>query len=742
MLRSTTAIPATVIPATAIPATAIPALATALAVGLFALPAVAEAEQPLIETRHRAILEVDGLQFRDANGNDALDPYEDWRLPVAERVEDLLARMSLRDQAGMLLIDTLNAGCAGAVEGTSAAAFVQEQRMTRFILRNRVDAEAQDCEGRPPRGGFAVTASQLAGFANTVQELAEQEPLGIPVLFKDNARNHLETDPRFGIGAGSGAMTAFPKELGIAAAVLGTGGLQPVRDLASVMASEWRALGLRGMYGYMADLATEPRWYRIHETFGENSDLVGDIVVELIDGLQGGPIGPETAVALTLKHFPGGGPQELGLDPHYSFGQRQVYPQGRFADHLAPFARAIDAGLGAVMPYYGVPVDLTHEGIEFEPLGFSFSARAIEDLLRDRLGFDGYVNSDTGIIQQRAWGLETATVPERIATAINSGTDVLSGFSNVGEITALVEAGLVSEDRITEAARRLLAEQFSLGLFENPYVDAAAADAIIAAPAHLELAAQVQRQSIVLLQNEDALPLAEGARVYGLNFAPDAAGGIDLTTADMDERPSAADHDAAVIRVYVRNADTQGYRTNDPGYGANPERLNPLTGDVWGAEDGCNLAPDLNPICADDGQFSPQAPALGLLFGGALPWESDALSFTAMAEAGSWDITPSLETIRAVMGEIGADRTILAIDFRNPYVIDADSGLRDAGALLATFGASDAALLDILTGRFAPVGRMPFALAASLDAVIANESDTPGYPESDTLFPYAHGLNY
>ncbi|UYG00529.1 glycoside hydrolase family 3 protein [Halomonas sp. GD1P12] len=720
-------------------------VATAALAAAFSLPALGQS-QPEIGTRARAILDVDGLQFRDANGNGNLDPYEDWRLPVADRVSDLLERMSIEERAGMLLIDTLNAGCAGTTEGTRAEEMIAEQHMTRFILRNTIAAKAQTCDGRPSRSGFDVTARQMAAFANAVQELAETQPSGIPVLFKDNARNHRESDPRFGIGGGAGAMTAFPKELGIAAAVLGTESMAPVEALTQVTAAEWRALGLRGMYGYMADLATEPRWHRVHETFGEDSDTVADIMEALVLGLQGGPVDSESDVALTMKHFPGGGPQEQGLDPHYSFGQRQVYPSGAFAAHLAPFQRAIDAGLGAIMPYYGVPVDLTHEGETFDEVGFSFSAQTVNGLLRDRLGFQGYVNSDTGIIQSRAWGFADATVPERVALAINSGNDVLSGFSDVGEILDLVEAGLIDEARVTEAAGRLLTEQFALGLFENPYVDEDAAGDIVAAPDHLALAAQVHRESIVLLQNDNLLPLAQGAQIYVLNadagMAAEAGFKVTQGTAD-DGRSSAADHDAAVIRVYVRNTGTGDYRSNDPEWGANPEHLNPRTGEVWGGEDNCNVTPDLNASCADDGQIGgPGSPALGLLFGGALPWEADALSFTTMAEAQSWDIFPPLPVIREVMNEVGAQRTIIAIDFRNPYVIDAESGLRDAGALLATFGAVDDALFDVLSGQFAPVGRLPFALPDNLGAVIENASDAPGYAAEDTLFPFAHGLSY
>ena len=306
--------------------------------------------QPSLGVRSKALISRDGYQFRDANGNGQLDPYEDWRLSAQARVADLLPRMSLQQKAGLMMIDTLNAGCAGATDGTNATAFVQTQQMRRFILRNTANATASDCSGSPGRSGFTVTPVQLAGFTNAVQALAEAEPLGIPALFKDNARNHYNNDPRFGISGSAGAFTEFPREAGVAAAALGTGDMTPVQALTEVMGAEWRAVGLRGAYAYMADLATEPRWYRVSETFTENADLNARIMTALVQGLQGGPVSDKTAVALTMKHFPGGGPQEQGLDPHYSFGKQQVYPGGRFGEHLKPFMAAIDAGVSSVMP--------------------------------------------------------------------------------------------------------------------------------------------------------------------------------------------------------------------------------------------------------------------------------------------------------------------------------------------------------------------------------------------------------
>ena len=712
------------------------------------------ATQPAIGVRSRPVLTVDGQQFKDANGNGTVDRYEDWRLPVDVRVGDLVSRMTLDEKAGLMLIDTMGPGCGGALT-PAGTRLLEAQKMTRFILRNVVKATPDPCDGSvtPARNGFVVTPRQMAGFTNAVQALAESQRLGIPVLFKDNARNHYDTDPRFGISAGAGAFTEFPKEAGVAAAALGAGDMSPVKALAEVMSSEWRAIGLRGMYGYTADLATEPRWYRVQETFTEDADLNAEIMKTLVLGLQGGPVSPSSAVALTIKHFPGGGPQELGLDPHYSFGKRQIYPGGRFESHLKPFRAAIDAGVSSIMPYYGVPVGVTYQGVTYGSTGFAFSKEIVTDLLRGKLGFTGYVNSDTGIISDRAWGLERRSVPERAAAAINGGTDILSGFNSNQTITDLVRTNLVSAVRVDEAATRLLAEQFRLGLFENPYVDSSKATSVIGSEVNRAKGLEVQKQSIVLLQNRNEpgvgnlLPLRKGATVYTMGMGRADVERYGFTVIDgnaapgQQPRPSASGADVAVIRVQVRNANTEGYRSNDPATGANQTRLNPLTGRTWGSEDPCVLFPEVNPVCSDDGQLG-GGPARGLLFGGAFPWEASHLSFTTMAASQSWQIRPSLADIQGVMREVGAGKTVLAIYFRNPYVLDDESGLKDAGAILATFGVSDTAILEVISGRFTPRGKLPFALARTLQAVVANEPDVPGYPAGDTLYPLKFGLSY
>jgi beta-glucosidase len=656
----------------------------------------AHAQVP-VTARAKGTLVVDGATFKDLNANRALDPYEDWRMPVDRRVEDLLSRMTLEEKAGMLLINTLNAEPHGRISERGVR-LLTEERMTRFIFRNAVTATPDSVSG----GGMAgaqVSAYQAAQFMNLVQEIAESTRLGIPVVFKSNARNHYDRDARAGINVSAGSFSEWPKEAGLAA----TRDPELIAEFASTMRREWTALGLRGMYGYMADLSTEPRWYRVHETFTEDADLAAEIITILVKTLQGEALGPGS-VALTMKHFPGGGPQEGGADPHYDFGKNQIYPAGSFDYHLKPFRAAIEAGVSAIMPYYGIPV-----GQAYLPndVGMAFSRGIVTGLLRDILGFDGYVNSDTGIIGSRAWGLEDMSVEDQIVVAIEAGTDVLSGFEDNEQIVNLVTSGRISEGRLDQSVRRLLREQFELGLFEDPYVDADRAAYLVGNRAFQMQAEHAQRKSIVLLQNSAGLlPLRAPTdnapvRLYTLGLDPGVVGdarwgGYTVTPGDSDDGrgatrpavPPATDY--AVIRVEVSNQ------------GARPD----------------------------------------LFFGGANPDELNFLSFSEMARAQSWKVTPSLEDIQSVMREVGPERTILSIYFRQPYVLDEASGMRGAGAILATFGVSDAAIMDVLTGRFKPAGKLPFALARSAEAIVEQAPDAPGYDEEDTLFPFGHGLTY
>jgi beta-glucosidase len=200
----------------------------------------------------------------------------------------------------------------------------------------------------------------------------------------------------------------------------------------------------------------------------------------------------------------------------------------------------------------------------------------------------------------------------------------------------------------------------------------------------------------------------------------------------------------AVIRVLVRDV-AKPYNSKDAATGDNPLYLNPLTGKTWGAEDPCRMFPAVNAVCSDGEYFGNGVTGPGTIFGGALPWEIGDISFTGMATATSRSMYPTLADIKAIMAEIGdPKKVVLSVYFRAPYVMDDASGLKDAGAILATFGVTDLAMLDVLSGKFKPQGKLPFALPKTLKAVQEQKSDRPGFDETTdgALYKFGHGLSY
>lgn len=262
----------------------------------------------------------------------------------------------------------------------------------------------------------------------------------------------------------------------------------------------------------------------------------------------------------------------------------------------------------------------------------------------------------------------------------------------------------------------------------------------------------MQRDSLVLLQNEEAedgpaLPLEEGSDLYVLGDFDDdvvASYGHDVTDGNVgedEERPSAAGSDHVLISLTAGN-EASDYLSDDEELGLNEDHVNPselegvegLDGQSpYGAADACVASDEEE--CTDD----------GLGYGGSYPWESSVLDFTGMEAADSWEVEPSLEEVQEVMAEVDdPSQVVLHVYFRQPFVLDEASGLRDAGAIVAGFGTSDTALMDVLSGEHSPQGRMPFALPATAEAVEEQDSDAPGYDETadGALYEYGHGLTY
>lgn len=453
----------------------------------------------------------DGITFRDLNKNGKLDPYEDPRRPIDERVEDLLQQMTLEEKAGMMFHTMIGINKDGTIlEKTGLFPLPQSSDMIARRLMNHFNM----LEGTDPR--------HMAEWNNRIQKLAERTRLGIPVTISTDPRHAFSQNPLANLNAGS--FSQFPEQTGLAA----TRDAKLVEKFGDIARQEYLAVGIRLALHPMADLATEPRWARTNGTFGEDAELSAEMVAAYIRGFQGETLGKESVACMT-KHFPGAGPQKDGEDAHFPYGREQVYPGNNFDYHLKPFEAAFKAGTAQIMPYYGMPV-----GTPLEEVGFGFNKDVITGLLREKYGFDGVVCTDwmllnsmkilgRNVMAARAWGVENLSVAERAQKILEAGVDQFGGEACPEVIVRLVREEKVSEERIDQSIRRLLRDKFRLGLFDNPFVDVDAAEKIVGQKEFREVGELTQRKSIVLLKNENqTLPLKNGLKIYVENIKPEA----------------------------------------------------------------------------------------------------------------------------------------------------------------------------------------------------------------------------
>jgi len=477
-------------------------------------------------------LTVDGHTFRDLNKNGSLDVYEDSRAQLVERVEDLLGQMTLEEKAGCMFVSMTGM--------TNEGLPYDKPRLSRnpfdILIALMVPPASELLITKKINSVNILNAYDpdiMALFNNNLQKIAERMRLGIPITIATDPRHSSDNNP--GASILTSAFSAWPNPLGLAA----TRDTMLVREFGDIARQEYRAVGLTVALHPMADLATEPRWARINGTFGEDAYLTAAMTRAYVLGFQGDSLGVNS-VACMSKHFSGGGPQLKGDDAHFAFGKDQVYPGDNFDYHVIPFIEgALAARTAQIMPYYGIPVGQTSEDV-----GFAFNKEIITDLLRDSLGFDGVVCTDWGVIsdskvkEAAAWGVEDLTPTQRIRKVIEAGCDQIGGDYVPELIVELVESGQIPEGRIDESVRRILRDKYRLGLFDNPYVDEKRALEIAGNSQFVEKGKQAQARSMVLLKNEDLLPLKEGIKVY-------AEGMTDLSGlekyAKLVKKPSEAD---------------------------------------------------------------------------------------------------------------------------------------------------------------------------------------------------------
>lgn len=636
-------------------------------------------EQPELGWRSDALLVVAGRRFKDLDHDGKLSPFEDWRLPAEDRARDLLSRMSLVEKAGTL-VHTF-------APGRGAELFVRNTEWDEVAFAHRVLDEGVTSY----LVNLNVTPAQMAAATNRMQAVAERSRLGIPITFSSNNRNDFDSASRdFERDAW---FSRWPDASGLAA----TRDPALVRRFADVARQEFLASGLRMAFAPHADLASEPRWTRMNQTFGADPALARALTRAYVEGMQAGPdgVGAHSVVA-TVKHWAGYGAAPQGYDARTWYGRFLAFPGQAFEAHLLPFTGAFAAHVGAVMPTYGVPPASVHvRGVKgaLEQVGAGFSRQMLQELLRGRFGFDGLIVSDFNITVDcgavcrgeapagahvepgqmgTPWGVETLTPRERVLRALDAGVDQIGGAADPADIVALVQDGRLSMARVDASVYRVLWLKFRQGLFENPYVDEAAAARIVGGAAFRAEGQAAQRRSLVLLSNrQHVLPLepARRPRLFLVGIAPQAARRLGFQVVD-----DPAHADAAVVRLEAPNGQAH------PGHPMN----------VFGPE-------------------------------GSLAFRDDDPAWRQLRELAAR--LPTVATVylsrAAVLNEV----------------------VQTAQAVIGNFGVDDDALLEALSAGAAPQGRLPYELPSSMAAVVRQLPDVPDDSPAP-LFAYGFGLSY
>jgi beta-glucosidase len=427
-----------------------------------------------------------------AAGSTDLPAYRDPSLSMQERVTDLIIRMTLEEKVAQLY-------CVGRAVEMEGILFHPDGSLDRKkmadLFRHGLCQLGRPSQKRPPR--------RAAELTNAIQQyLVEETRLGIPALFNEEGLHGL-----MGVGA-----TSFPQAIALAS----TWDTALIEQIFKAVARETRARGSNYIYTPVLDLARDPRWGRVEETFGEDPYLVTRMGVAAIHGLQGRqrPIDAEHVIAVA-KHFAVHGQPEGGVNAAPgNLSERLIREQ-----FLPPFEAAVkEAHVEAVMASYN----------EIDGIPSHINPWLLDQVLRQEWGYPGFVTSDGFAVSQLLTIHHVADQPgdaARMALLAGVDCEVPQGLC-YPSLLPQCAAGTIPEAAIDRAVRRILRAKFLLGLFDQtPYADPDEAERIANCAEHRQLALQAARRSIVLLKNEAGLlPLDRGALRSIAVIGPTAAG--------------------------------------------------------------------------------------------------------------------------------------------------------------------------------------------------------------------------
>jgi beta-glucosidase len=644
--------------------------------------------------------------------------YKQASQPVAARVDDLLARMTIEEKVAQLVAIWLH---KDRIQ-TPAGEFDPAKASAAFPNGLGMISRPSDRRGVTPAPGDAGAVAGVPNrnpadtvlYVNAAQKWAvEKTRLGIPMLMHEEALHGL-------VAPGA---TSFPQSIALASS------WNPalVEQVFAVAGREARARGTNLVLAPVVDVARDPRWGRIEETYGEDPQLVGEMGLAAIRGFQGTtlPLGPDK-VFVTLKHMTGHGQPENGTN----VGPAQISERTLRENFFPPFERAVtELPVLSVMASYN----------EIDGLPSHVNRWLLTDVLRGEWGFKGAVVSDYFAIR------ETVTrhkmfkdVKEAAVRALDAGVDVETPDGEAYDnLVALVREGKISEAQIDTAVRRVLTMKFEAGLFEHPYADGKTAANKTNTPEAIALARQAARESVVLLRNANGLlPLdATGIKrlaVIGTHAKDTPIGGY----SDVPNH--------VVSLVEAMEAEGKGKFAVDYSEGV---RL--TEGHVW-AQDEVKRTPDAvnDQLRAAAVATAKNADVVVMVLGGNEALSREAWADGHLGDMDTLDLVGPQDQLAKEIIALGKPVVVVLLNGR-PHSVNYLAA--NAPALIEGWYLGEQtgnALADVIFGRFNPGGKLPVTIPRSVGQLPMFYNYKPsarrGYLFGDTspLYPFGYGLSY
>ena len=643
--------------------------------------------------------------------------YKDASQPVELRVADLLSRMTLDEKIGQVRCPLgwfiYDKDAKGKVSLTEKFyKYTDEQYIGNYWAVLRADPWTQKTltTGLNP----ALSAEML----NMMQRYAvEKTRLGIPIMVaEETPHGHMA------IGA-----TVFPTALSQAA----TFDRNVLFRMGEAMGAEIRAQGAHVGYGPVIDIAREPRWSRMEETFGEDPTLAGILASEVVRGMQGdlnlnGEVRNDgNHVYSTLKHFAAYGIPEGGLNGEMaSVGERTL-----LSEYVPQFKRTVEAGVGSIMTSYNM----------IDGVPCTSNRHLLTEVLRDTWGFKGAIYSDLQSIEGVAQTHHCAENWEEAgALAVNAGVDIDLEGNSYQYLRHAIETGKASEADLDRAVSKVLTLKFNLGLFENPYVDAKRAARIVRSEEHQQLAREVARKGICLLENDGTLPLSKDLRhvaVIGPN-ADMMYNQLGDYTAPQDRSAIATVLDGVRAMLptaeveYVKGCAVRDTTTSDIAAAVAAAQRSEVTILVVGGSS------------ARDFKTEYLSTGAALVGKGEL---SDMDSGEGYDRA-SLQLMGDQERLMQALIDAGVKLVVVYIEGRP---LNMNLAAEKANALLTAWypgGQGGMAIADVLFGDYNPAGRIPVSIPRNVGQIPVYYSKHPSHDYIDSpaapLYSFGYGKSY